>query len=341
MKNILLTGGAGFIGSHTCLELIKEGTYNITIVDNLANSKEDVINKLNKIVKINFYKINLLDINLLDDLFKKNNFDIVIHFAGLKSVGESVKKPIMYFKNNINITLNLIEVMEKYNCYNLIFSSSTTVYGDSKSPLTEDSNTGIGISNPYGRTKHMIELILKDLSISSKKWKITSLRYFNPVGADKSGLIGEDPNGVPNNLMPYLLKVAVQNNLNKFIDERYSKLNVFGNNYNTKDGTCVRDYIHVTDLALGHIAAIKKLKYGFNCYNLGTGKGYTVLEIINTFKNVNSVKLPYQIVDKRDGDLYETYCLPKKALIELEWSAKYNLEDICIDSWNFVKNNIY
>ena len=341
MNNILLTGGTGFIGSHTCLELLKDRNCSITIIDNLINSKKDVINKLEKLTQktVNFIEGDLLNINMLDQTFKNNNFDIVIHFAGLKAVGESVEKSLLYYQNNINSTLNLIEIMAKYNCYNLIFSSSATVYGTSKSPLTETSDIGIGISNPYGRTKYMIELILKDLCVSNDKWNITSLRYFNPVGADKSGLIGENPNGIPNNLMPFILKVAVQNNLNNFIDERYKKLNVFGNDFNTKDGTGVRDYIHVTDLALGHIAAIKHLKSGYNYYNLGTGNGYSVLEMINTFKKVNNIKLPYQIVDRRDGDLDETYCIPKKAFTELGWSAKYNLEDICLDSWNYFKKN--
>ena len=340
MKNILLTGGCGFIGSHTAVELLKVGQYNVTIVDNLINSKSTVIEKIKQITNkdINFVELDLLDNVTLDNLFNYNKFDTVIHFAGLKAVGESVEKPLLYYQNNINSTLNLLKIMEKYNCYNLIFSSSATVYGTSKSPLTENSNIGIGISNPYGRTKYMIEQILKDLCVSNDKWKITSLRYFNPVGADKSGLIGEDPNGIPNNLMPFILKVAIQNNLNKFIDHKYNYLNIFGDDFNTKDGTGVRDYIHVTDLALGHIAAIEKLKNGYNYYNLGSGNGYSVLEMVKTFERVNKIKIPYKITNRRLGDLDETFCNPKKAERELGWKVKMNLEDISIDSWNYCLN---
>ena len=343
MQNILLTGGTGFIGSHTAVELLKTDQYNITIIDDLSNSKENVIDKIKQITnkEVKFIKLDLLDIDKLTQVFKENNFDWVIHFAGYKAVGESVSNPLMYYQNNLISTMNLLKVMGENNCYNLIFSSSATVYGTSPPPLDEISLTGMGISNPYGRTKNMIESMLFDLSNSDPKWCIYSLRYFNPVGADESGLIGEDPKGIPNNLMPFILKVAVQNNLNKFIDSKYNFLSVFGNDYNTLDGTGVRDYIHVTDLALGHIACIKKKNNnkGYHVFNLGSGNGYSVLQMIKTFENVNDVRIPYEFENRRLGDLAETYCNPTKADLVLNWKTEKTLTDICRDSWNFIRNN--
>ena len=341
MKNVLVTGGCGFIGSHTTLELLKSDKYNVTIIDNLVNSKLQVIKKIENITnkKVNFVKLDLLNYFELDNLFNCNKFHIVLHFAGLKAVGESIKKPLLYYENNINSTLNLLKIMKKYDCYNLIFSSSATVYGTPESPIKENSQIGINISNPYGKSKYMIELILKDLTISNKNWKIISLRYFNPVGCDKSGLLGEDPNGIPNNLLPYIVKVAIQNNLNKFIDDKYNYLNIFGKDFNTRDGTGIRDYIHVNDLAIGHISAIENLKNGYNVYNLGSGKGYSVLEFITTFEKINNIKIPYKIINRREGDLDKIFCDPKKAKIELGWEVKLNLEDICKDSWKYCLNN--
>ncbi len=342
MQNILLTGGTGFIGSHTAVELLKTETYNVTIIDDLSNSKQEVVDKIKLITnkEIKFIKLDLLDLNKISKVFKENNFDWVIHFAGYKAVGESVSNPLIYYQNNLISTMNLLKVMADNNCFNLIFSSSATVYGSSPSPLDEISLTGMGISNPYGRTKNIIESMLFDLYNSDSKWCIYSLRYFNPVGADKSGLIGEDPKGIPNNLMPFILKVAVQNNLNKFIDSKYDFLSVFGNDYKTLDGTGVRDYIHVTDLALGHIACLKKNSKGYHVFNLGSGKGYSVLQMIKTFENVNNVRIPYEFENRRLGDLAEIYCNPAKAAIVLNWKTEKTLNDICKDSWNFIKKNL-
>jgi len=327
MKTILVTGGTGFIGSHTCVELLNNG-YTVVIIDNLVNSKETVVDKIKQITNKNiiFYEIDLFDRYELLQIFTKHKFDCVIHFAGLKAVGESVNKPLLYYKNNIMITLNLLELMETFKCYNLIFSSSATIYGDQKPPFKETMNIGQGITNPYGQTKYMIEQILKDLCISNNKFNITCLRYFNPVGAHPTGLIGENPNGIPNNLMPIILKVAVKNN---------SYLNIFGNDYDTPDGTCLRDYIHVVDLAKGHVKALNNMD-GYKVYNLGTGNGISVLELINTFIKINKVNLPYKIVGRRDGDLAEVYCDPSKSLEELDWKAELDIEDMCRDSWNFV-----
>jgi len=336
MKNILVTGGTGFIGSHTCVELLDNG-YNVVIIDNLINSKKNVVDKIKQITNNNiiFYEIDLFDKYELLQIFTKHKFDCVMHFAGLKAVAESVNKPLLYYKNNIMITLNLLELMEKFKCYNLIFSSSATVYGNQKPPFKEDMNIGQGITNPYGQTKYMIEQILKDLCISNNKFNVTCLRYFNPVGAHPSGLIGEDPNGIPNNLMPVILKVAIKNNLDSDLGDRYKNLNIFGNDYNTKDGTCLRDYIHVVDLAQGHVKTLNNMD-GYKVYNLGTGKGISVLDIINKFTEINKVDLPYKIVGKRDGDLAEVYCDPSLVKDELGWEAKLGLENMCRDSWNFI-----
>ena len=346
-QSIILTGGTGFIGSHTYLELMSD--YTVIIIDNLSNSNIKVIDKLQQISKkdigssnIIFYQENLLDKQKIDHIFDIYKPYAVIHFAGLKAVGESVQKPLDYYKNNLITTLNLLEVMEKYNCFNLIFSSSCTVYGDQESPLLEDSEIGKNITNPYGRSKFMIEKILQDICIANNKWNIISLRYFNPVGAHRSGLLGESPNGIPNNLMPFILKVAINNNTPYNLDSKYDKLNIFGNDYNTHDGSCIRDYIHVVDLAKGHVKALQKLTKlnGYNVYNLGTGNGISVLEIVNTFMNVNDVNIPYKITHRRAGDLAITYCNPNKSEKDLEWKAELTLEDICKDSWKFQLNNL-
>ncbi len=329
---ILVTGGCGYIGSHTCVELLNNG-YNVVIVDNLSNSKEDVINKIEQITnkKVTFYKEDVCNYKALDGIFSKEKVDAVIHFAGFKAVGESVSEPLKYYRNNLDSTLTLLEVMKKHNCKKLVFSSSATVYGKPKRlPITEDSP--LHTTNPYGSTKLMIEMILQDLYVSDNEWGIAILRYFNPIGAHKSGLIGEDPNGIPNNLMPYIVKVA-----NKELKE----LSIFGNDYDTKDGTGVRDYIHVVDLANGHIKAIEKVlkDSGVDTYNLGTGKGYSVLEIVNTFKKVNNVDVPYKIVDRRPGDIDACYASIDKAFEKLHWRAKLEIDEMCKDSYNYVKKS--
>ena len=325
---ILVTGGCGYIGSHTCVELLNEG-YDVIIVDNLSNSKEEVVDRIKKITNkdVKFYLGDCCNKDIVDKIFEENNIDAVIHFAGLKAVGESVSMPLMYYRNNLDSTLTLLEVMKKYNCKKIVFSSSATVYGDpAKLPIKEDFP--LSTTNPYGSTKLIIEGILKDLYKSDNSWSIAILRYFNPVGAHKSGLIGEDPNGIPNNLVPYIVKVATK---------ELECLNIFGNDYNTKDGTGVRDYIHVVDLAKGHIKAIDKVlkDSGVDCYNLGTGKGYSVLEMVETFKRVNNVDVPYKIVDRRPGDIAECYADPSYAKEKLGWSAELGLDDMLKDSYNF------
>ena len=329
---VLVTGGCGYIGSHTCVELLEKG-YDVVVVDNLSNSKEDVIDKIKKITgkEITFYKKDLCDKDELNKIFDKEKVDAVIHFAGFKAVGESVQKPLMYYRNNLDSTITLLEVMKEHNCKKIVFSSSATVYGSPKElPIKEDFP--LHTTNPYGTTKLMIEMILNDLYISDNDWSIALLRYFNPIGAHKSGLIGENPNGIPNNLMPYIVKVA-----NKELKE----LSVFGNDYDTVDGTGVRDYIHVVDLAKGHIKAIEKVSKdkGIDAYNLGTGNGYSVLEIINTFKKVNNVDVPYKIVDRRSGDIASCYASVEKAKKELKWEAKLDIEEMCKDSYNYVLKN--
>lgn len=329
---ILVTGGLGFIGSHTVVELLNED-YDVVVVDNLYNSKEDVAEKIEKITGKTFklYKYDLLEKEKLEEIFKENKIDSVIHFAGYKAVGESVKKPLMYYSNNLISTINLLEVMQKYEVKNIIFSSSATVYGDPGTPkYTENMERG-KTTSPYGTTKAMIEKMLEDLYTSDNSWNITLLRYFNPVGAHESGLIGEEPNGIPNNLMPYIMKVA---------SGKLEELNVFGNDYPTPDGTGVRDYIHVVDLAKGHVCALDKMKKGLNVYNLGSGKGVSVLELVETFKKVNNIDVKYKIVERRAGDLAEYYADPSKALKELNWKTEKSLEDICRDSWNYEKNNM-
>lgn len=331
--NVLVTGGTGYIGSHTCVELLNNG-YDVVILDNLSNSKIDVLDKINTITgkKPKFYEGDMIDSKLLDKIFEENDIDAVIDFAAFKAVGESVAKPIEYYKNNVATVLELITSMNKHNCKRIVFSSSATVYGDPDNvPITEESKVG-GTTNPYGTSKLFVEQILKDLYKSDNEWDIAILRYFNPIGAHESGLIGEQPNGIPANLMPYIAKVA---------KGELECLSVFGNDYDTKDGTGVRDYIHVVDLAIGHIKALEKLdkeKKGLFIYNLGTGKGYSVLEMINAFEKANGVKINYKIAARRPGDIAECYSDPTKAKEELGFVTTKSLEDMCRDSWNFEKN---
>lgn len=332
MKTILVTGGTGFIGSHTTLELLKKG-YHVVVMDNLSNSKTEALKRVEQLTgkKADFFQTDLLDIQGLRDLFGRYVFDAVVHFAGLKAVGESVQKPVFYYKNNVSGTLNLCEVMQEAGVKNLVFSSSATVYGDpEKSPIPEDSP--VTAVNPYGSTKLTIEYILKDLHVSDQEWNIALLRYFNPVGAHESGLIGEDPNGIPNNLMPFVTQVAVG---------KLEKLRVFGNDYPTHDGTGVRDYIHVVDLAVGHLKALEKLESrpGVVTYNLGTGRGSSVLDVIKAFEKANSLKIPYEIVARRPGDAAICYADPSKAGNELNWRAVRDLETMCRDAWNWQLKN--
>lgn len=329
---ILVTGGAGYIGSHTCVQLLNND-YEVIIIDNFSNSSIDVLSNIKRITnkEFSFYEGDICDKEFLNKVFFENKIDAVIHFAGYKAVGESVKLPLKYYENNLVSTINLCEVMSKYNCKKLVFSSSATVYGNPlKLPIKEDFP--LSTTNPYGTTKLMIEKILKDLYVSDNDFSIAVLRYFNPIGADKSGLIGESPNGIPNNLMPYIVKVA-----NKELDF----LSIFGDDYDTPDGTGVRDYIHVVDLAKGHIKAIEKVlnTKGIDYYNLGTGTGYSVLDIVNTFEKINNVKINYKIVDRRPGDIASCYADSSKALKELGFKAQYNLEDMCKDAYEFAIKN--
>lgn len=328
---ILVTGGAGYIGSHTCVELLNAG-YEIVVLDNLCNSSEKSLEVVKELTNKDFpfYKVDLLDYNNTNKVFEENDIDAVIHFAGLKAVGESVSIPIKYYHNNITGTLNLIDIMEKHNVYNLVFSSSATVYGMPKTvPITEDFP--LSTTNPYGSTKLMIENILRDVFVSNDKWSITLLRYFNPIGANKSGKMGEDPKGIPNNLLPYVAQVAVG---------KLEYVHVFGNDYNTKDGTGVRDYIHVVDLALGHVKAVERIsgKQGVDVYNLGTGNGYSVLEVVKAFEKASGKTVHYKITDRRPGDIAQCYADPSKAARELGWKAQYGIDEMCADSWNFAKN---
>lgn len=335
--NVLVTGGCGFIGSHTCVELIENG-YSVVIVDNLCNSHENVIDKISQITenKVEFFNCDLMDYDSLESIFKVHKFHYVIHFAGLKAVGESVKYPIDYYNTNINTTLNLINMMHKYSCKNLIFSSSATVYGTESSPLKETTQCGVNLTNPYGKTKYFIECILQDFQKANDDFKITILRYFNPVGAHPSGLIGENPKNTPNNLMPYLINVA----LFKDSSDTYDKLKVFGNNYLTVDGTGVRDYIHVVDLANAHVNACKYMRTGVSIYNIGTGNGVSVLQLISCFEKSNNIRIPYEIVNPRPGDVDTMFCDCSLAGKELYWSAKFTLEEICKHSWIFAKRSL-
>ncbi len=329
---ILVTGGTGYIGSHTCVELLNNG-YEIVVIDNFSNSKKEVVDKIKKITNKDFafYEGDVADKKLLSKIFTENKIDAVIHFAGFKAVGESVAKPLMYYHNNLESTINLLEVMSEFNVKKIAFSSSATVYGKPDSlPIREDFK--LSTTNPYGSTKLMIEMILNDLYKSDNEWSIAILRYFNPIGAHESGLIGENPNDIPNNLMPYIMKVATR---------ELDHLNVFGADYDTHDGTGVRDYIHVVDLAKGHIKAIEKVldTTGCDAYNLGTGTGYSVLDIVKAFERVNNIKIPYEITKRRPGDIDACYADPSKSLKELGFKATKNLDDMCRDSYNFVKRS--
>lgn len=329
---ILVTGGTGFIGSHTCVELLDSG-YDVVIIDNLSNSKREVADYIEKITNksVTFYEGDVCDKEILRKIFKENKIDAVIHFAGYKAVGESVLKPLIYYRNNILSTLSLLEVMNEFNVKKIAFSSSATVYGKPKSlPIKEDFP--LSTTNPYGTTKLIIEGILKDLYNSDNEWSIAILRYFNPIGAHKSGLIGENPNGIPNNLMPYIIKVATG---------ELDCLGIFGNDYDTHDGTGVRDYIHVTDLAKGHVKAIEKIlnDKGCDCYNLGTGNGYSVLDLVNTFMKVNNVRVKYEIKKRRPGDIDSCYADPSYAYEKLGWRAEKDINEMCLDAYNFVKKS--
>lgn len=330
---VLVTGGAGYIGSHTCVELINAGV-DVVIVDNFYNCKKSSISRIRALVDRDFkyYECDIRDRERMDAIFKKEKIESVIHFAGLKAVGESVHKPLEYFDNNVNGTLVLLDVMKNNGCKKIVFSSSATVYGmNNVSPLTEDMTVG-GVTNPYGRTKYMIECILQDLYVSDNEWSICLLRYFNPIGAHKSGTMGEDPNGIPNNLMPYITQVAIG---------KREKLNVWGNDYDTHDGTGVRDYIHVVDLALGHVKAVEKVEKeeGLFIYNLGTGKGYSVLDVVKAFEKASGVEIPYVIGPRRDGDIATCYSDPSKAFKELGWKAERDIEEMCEDSWRWQSQN--
>ncbi|MDR4987004.1 UDP-glucose 4-epimerase GalE [Bacillus cereus] len=329
---ILITGGAGYIGSHTCIELLNNN-YKIIVVDNLSNSSIESLNRVKEITgkQFEFYKENVLNREKMNDIFLRNNIEAVIHFAGFKAVGESVTIPITYYYNNIMSTVILCDVMQKHNVKKFIFSSSATVYGVPKtSPITEDFP--LSATNPYGQTKLMIEQIMRDIAKADSEWSIALLRYFNPFGAHQSGRIGEDPNGIPNNLMPYVTQVAVG---------KLKELNIFGNDYPTIDGTGVRDYIHVVDLAKGHVKALEKVLVtkGIDAYNLGTGKGYSVLEMVKAFEKVSGQKIPYKIIERRPGDVAICFADVSKAKRELGWESKHGLEDMCVDSWRWQVNN--
>lgn len=331
--SILVTGGAGYIGSHTCIELIKAG-YDVVVVDNLYNSKREALKRTAELSgkQVPFYECDIRDKAGLSKVFSEEKIDAVIHFAGLKAVGESCQKPLEYYDNNIGGTLTLCEVMKEFGCKKLVFSSSATVYGmNNVSPLKETMPTG-GTTNPYGTTKYMIEIILSDLFKADNEWSISLLRYFNPIGAHESGRIGEDPNGIPNNLMPYISQVAIG---------KLPCLSVYGNDYDTPDGTGVRDYIHVVDLALGHVKAVERVlgKSGLDIYNLGTGVGYSVLDVINAFEKASGIKINYKIVDRRPGDIATCYSDPSKAYNELGWKAERGLEQMCADSWRWQSQN--
>ena len=334
MHHIIVTGGAGYIGSHTCLELLNGG-YRVTVIDNLSNASREGLRRVEKLTgkSIEFFKADLMDADALDQVFKANtDGDAVIHFAGLKAVGESVAKPLLYYQNNITGTLNLCQVMAKYGIKNIVFSSSATVYGDPASvPITEEFPL-LSCTNPYGRTKAMIEDILRDVRTADPEWNVALLRYFNPVGAHKSGRIGEDPNGTPNNLMPYISQVAVG---------KLKELSVFGNNYPTHDGTGVRDYIHVVDLAVGHLKALEKLaaRPGVVTYNLGTGQGYSVLDMVKAFEKASGKEVCYSIAPRRAGDIATCYADPSYAKETLGWEAKKNIEEMCLYTWRWQSSN--
>ena len=330
---ILVTGGAGYIGSHTCVELLQAG-YEVVVLDNLSNSCEKSLDRVKQITgrAVTFYKGDILDRAVLEEIFAKETIESCIHFAGLKAVGESVVKPWEYYNNNITGTLTLVDEMRRHGCKNIIFSSSATVYGNpAQIPITEACPKGV-CTNPYGWSKSMLEQILTDIQKADPEWNVILLRYFNPIGAHKSGLIGENPNGIPNNLMPYITQVAVG---------KLKELGVFGNDYDTPDGTGVRDYIHVVDLAIGHVKALAKIRenVGLGIYNLGTGVGYSVLDIVKNFEEATGVKIPYSIKPRRAGDIATCYSDATKAKEELGWEAQYGIREMCADSWNWQKNN--
>jgi len=328
---ILVTGGAGYIGSHTIVELL-ENNYEVVVVDNLSNSSKESLSRVEQITgkQIPFYENDVRDNEALDRIFSENSFDAVIHFAGLKAVGESVKYPLLYYRNNIDATLSLLETMNKHNVEHLVFSSSATVYGSAPIPYSETSTVGQDITCPYGRTKYMVEQIIEDYSVQHPNGTFTILRYFNPVGAHKSGLIGENPTGIPNNLMPFISQVA---------SGKLPELSIFGNDYDTIDGTCVRDYIHVVDLAKGHLAALEKAKDGYNAYNLGSGAGTSVLQMVNAFIQATGCNIPYSFKPRRTGDLPEFYANPEKALQELSWKTQESIHDMCMDAWRWQSQN--
>lgn len=331
--SILVTGGAGYIGSHTCVELLNAG-YDIIVLDNFCNSNREVLKRIKSITNkdFGFYEADIRDKKVLDEIFKKENIEAVIHFAALKAVGESCQMPLEYYENNVSGTVTLCEAMRDAGCKKIVFSSSATVYGmDNKVPFKEDMPVG-GTTNPYGTTKYFIERILTDVQAADSEWSVTLLRYFNPIGAHSSGMIGENPNGIPNNLMPYVAQVAVG---------RLECLNVFGDDYDTPDGTGVRDYIHVVDLAIGHVLAVRKAlnETGVNVYNLGTGIGYSVLDLVKAFEKASGVKINYRIAPRREGDIAVCYADASKAEKELGWTAKKNLDDMCADTWRWQKNN--